>query len=314
VIPLLDALKSGRVLLMDGAMGTELQRAGLRPDENAATWNLLHPRRVRAVHRAYLDAGAEVLLTNTFLINVEPFAVPMWMGGRPTDGRFGLWPRAYALIGPSAPYRVAAVGPVAGDPAREFDSLNRLYVQESCTNFQPHDCCHFPHAILLETCSSPRVRYALARLRPWREGPLLLSLAFHPGDRGRPVTASGHSPEWFARRARAWGADALGVNCGREIGMGEIIEIVRRYRQETDLPLFARPNAGTPRREGDRWVYPHTPEAMADRLPELLEAGACMVGGCCGTTPAHIAAFRTVVDDWNARHGRVPASTCGESA
>ncbi len=81
--------------------------------------------------------------------------------------------------------------------------------------------------------------------------------------------------------------------------MDEIIEIIRRYRQESDLPLFARPNAGTPRKEGDQWIYPHSPEEMAERLPELLEAGVCMVGGCCGTTPAHIAAFRKVVDEWN---------------
>lgn len=69
----------------------------------------------------------------------------------------------------------------------------------------------------------------------------------------------------------------------------------------TDLPLFARPNAGTPSRLGDRWVYPHTPHAMAARLSELLEAGVRMIGGCCGTTPEHIAAIRPVIDDWNRR-------------
>jgi 5-methyltetrahydrofolate--homocysteine methyltransferase len=83
--------------------------------------------------------------------------------------------------------------------------------------------------------------------------------------------------------------------------MDEMIDILRRYRRETDLPLFARPNAGTPTRRAGRWVYPRSPEAMAGRLPELLEAGVSMVGGCCGTTPAHIAAFRRIVDNWNAR-------------
>jgi 5-methyltetrahydrofolate--homocysteine methyltransferase len=91
------------------------------------------------------------------------------------------------------------------------------------------------------------------------------------------------------------GVAALGVNCGRDIGMDEVIEIIRRYRQVTKLPLFARPNAGTPQREGERWVYPQTPEMMAERLPELFEAGATMVGGCCGTTPEHIAAFRRML-------------------
>jgi 5-methyltetrahydrofolate--homocysteine methyltransferase len=297
--PLLDALCSGRVLLMDGAMGTELQRVGLRPGENAATWNLLHPERVRAVHQAYLDAGAEVLLTNTFLINVEPLPIPRRRGGKPTGGRRGLWQRAYELLGPTAPYRVAAVGPVAGDPAREFDDLKHFGLADDCNDYRPHDCFHFAHALLLETCSTPRVRHALARLKRGHQGPRLLSLTFGRNAAGELVTASGHSPEWFARRARDYGAAALGVNCGRNVGMTEVIEIVRRYRRETDLPLFARPNAGTPTQEGDRWVYPQSPEAMAARLPELLEAGVSMVGGCCGTTPAHVAAFRPVINAWN---------------
>jgi methionine synthase I (cobalamin-dependent) len=283
---------------MDGAMGTELQHVGLKPGENASTWNIRHPEKVRAVHQAYLDAGAEVLLTNTFLINAS---IP---GGSPAGLLAEPWQKAFEVIGPAAPYRVTAVGPIAGDPSpREFHKLGWFVVPSHCTVYRRHECCHDPDAILLETCSSPRVRYALKRLlQKGKRRPLLVSLAYRRDEKGRLVTASGHPPEWFARRAKDYGADALGVNCGQDVGMGEITEIVRRYRQETDLPLFVRPNAGTPRREGDRWVYPHTPAEMTDQLADLLEAGVCMVGGCCGTTPAHIAAFRKVVDDWNARH------------
>ena len=86
--------------------------------------------------------------------------------------------------------------------------------------------------------------------------------------------------------------------------MEDVIQIIRRYRKVTNLPLFARPNAGTPTRSANRWVYPQTPETMAERLPELLEAGVSMVGGCCGTTPEHIAAFRVFVDAWNQRSER----------
>src|SRR5439155_108011 len=165
-----EALQSGRVLLMDGAMGTELQRAGLQPGECGEFWNLTKPEAVRAIHEAYVDAGARCLLTNTFQAN----------------------PTALAKHGKS----------------EQLESINRA---------------------------------------------------------------------------------ALGVNCGREIGMSEIIQIVRRYRQVTDLPLFARPNAGTPERSAKRWLHPQTPADMAARLPELLETGLAMIGGCCGTTPAHIA-------------------------
>jgi 5-methyltetrahydrofolate--homocysteine methyltransferase len=133
--------------------------------------------------------------------------------------------------------------------------------------------------------------------------PLLLSFTYLRTSEGKLLTYSAETPETCAGLGSQSGVAALGVNCGRDIGMEEIIEIIHRYRQVTDLPLFARPNAGTPTRAGDQWIYPHTPATMARRLPELLDAGISMVGGCCGTTPEHIAAFRPIVDDWNARHG-----------
>jgi 5-methyltetrahydrofolate--homocysteine methyltransferase len=208
------------------------------------------------------------------------------------------------LTGPAPAFRLAAIGPVAGPPGgREFDRLIRLFVPRWGIDLT--DPCT-PDAVLLETCSTPRVRYALDALRSQTPLRLLLSLTYRRGPGGKLVTASGHSPEWFARRARRYGADALGVNCGCDVGMAEAAEVLRRYCRETDLPLFARPNAGTPVRKGKRWVYSLRPREMADRLPELLEAGACMVGGCCGTTPAHVAALRPVVEDWNRRRGLPP--------
>jgi 5-methyltetrahydrofolate--homocysteine methyltransferase len=293
---LLDVLKSGRVLLMDGALGTELQKAGLRDDENSAAWTLLHPERVRAVHAAYRAAGAEVFLTNTFMAHAASLADTMRAAGRVPFSAHELWTKGYELIAPpEAPvFRLADHGPVAGPLGpREFEQWGWFYT--SHTIYEGAD------GAVLETCSSPRARYALRRIRESCDKPVLLSLCFLRDDAGRLVSRSGHPPEWFADRAARWGADALGVNCGRDLGMAEVTEIVRRYRRATDLPLFARPNAGTPVRAGAGWAYPHTPAKMAARLPELLEAGVSMVGGCCGTTPAHVAAFRPVLDAWNAR-------------
>jgi len=298
----LQALHSGRVLLMDGAMGTELQKAGLRDDENGAAWNLLHPERVRAVHQAYRDAGAEVFLTNTFMIESDTYAATLQRAGHIYEA-FTSWRAAYHVLPGNAPYRLAAVGPLFGSSAeREFDPLNKLFVPFLLLGGQNPTLEEekYPDAVLLETCSSPRTRFAIRRLHLWSDEPILLSMTYLREQTGDLVTLSGHSPEWFASRAKGYGAAALGVNCGRDIGMGDVIEIVRRYRAVTDLPLFARPNAGTPTREGDRWVYPLTPQALAERLPELLEAGVSMVGGCCGTTPEHIAACRPIIDDWNA--------------
>jgi methionine synthase I (cobalamin-dependent) len=295
--PFVEILHSGRVLLMDGAMGTELQRAGLGETENGTAWTLLHPDQVRAVHRNYLAAGAEVHLTNTFLVNAVSLVEPFQNAGLLPIKHNELWQTAYQLIeaGPEGVYRLASIGPIAGRMAdREFDQWGWLHI--SFLLFEQAD------AILLETCSSPRVRFVLQSMKEHCDRPLLLSLAF-TNNAGVLRTFSGHRPEWFARRARRYGVAALGVNCGRDIGMKEIVEIIRRYRQETDLPLFARPNAGTPTKSGRSWVYPHTPAEMAAQLPELLEAGVAMIGGCCGTTPAHIAAFRTVIDTWNRGKG-----------
>jgi methionine synthase I (cobalamin-dependent) len=291
----LKALHSSRVLLMDGAMGTELQRAGLQAGEDAAAWILLHPERVKQVHQGYRAVGAEVLLTNTFTINAASLLETLDRAGRLPVDMLAVWRKAFQLLGTGGtpPYRLADLGPIAGRIAeREFDGLTTMYSTPGL--YEAAD------ALLLETCSSPRVRLALRRIGNRLDRPLLLSLTYRRDESGRLTTFSGHAPEWFARRARDWGVAALGVNCGRDIGLEETIEIVRRYRQATDLPLFARPNAGTPRRVGNRWFYPLTPQQFAVRLPELLEAGVTMVGGCCGTTPEHIAALRPVVSAWNA--------------
>jgi 5-methyltetrahydrofolate--homocysteine methyltransferase len=294
----LQALHSGRVLLMDGAMGTELQRAGLSPRGCGEDWDAATTEGVRGIHARYVEAGAEVLLTNTFQSHAAHLA------------RFGSDRRleeihrysvrlARKAAGPSR-FVLADLGPIIDSDGRtEFADYKML--GPVLASLDGSD------GFLFETCSSPRaltaVQYAFHRIPEAETVPLLLSLTYHHSPSGQIVTFSGHSPETFARHAERHGVAALGVNCGRDIGMDDIIEVIRRYRAETDLPLFARPNAGTPTKQGEQWIYPHTPEAMAARLPELLEAGVSMVGGCCGTTPEHIAALRTVVDAWNKRGG-----------
>ncbi len=280
----LQALHSGRVLLMDGAMGTELQRLGMSPDECGECWNVKRASSVRAVHDSYITAGAEVLLTNTFQANPARLA------------RLGLDNQLEEIIGNAvrlarksagrSRFVLGDIGPITA--LGNFKDLARVITALDGVD-----------GILFETWSHPCVlsamAYAFHRVVEV-ETPLLLSLSYHHTPSGQLATISGHAPETFARHAEHHGVAALGVNCGRDIDMDDIIEIIRRYRTETDLPLFARPNAGTPAKQGEQWIYPHTPEAMAVRLPELLQAGVSMIGGCCGTTPEHIAAIRKVID------------------
>ena len=282
----LESLHSGRVLLMDGAMGTELQRAGMAERECYELWNLTHPDKVRAVHQAYVAAGAECILTHTFQSNPQALA------------RYGqeaaLEPinaAALAIARSAAPsplFVLADIGPMQGDESAFRRTLRSLCAAD---------------AFLLETWSDlpPHLRSSVAQ-QDWNlhRVPVLFSIAcrLHP-QTGKPI-ADAALPA-LADWAHACGIAALGVNCGKEIGMEDVLDLMRRLRQITDSPLFARPNAGTPRRVGERWLYPHTPEAMAAWLPELLDAGVRMIGGCCGTTPETIEAFRKIVDIWNAR-------------
>jgi 5-methyltetrahydrofolate--homocysteine methyltransferase len=278
-----DALSSGRVLLMDGAMGTELQRLGLTSPSRPEDWNLERPDVVWAIHQAYIGAGAAVLLTNTFQAN------PLALAERSTDFLIQSIRSAIRIARDvaGASFVLADIGPIVVPGGVEFSEpadlgpLAKLAAEGGCDG------------ILLETCSTMRVRHAVERLA--RSGlPVLLSLCFRrEGD--RYLSFDGCTPGEFAVRAADWGAVTLGVNCGRDIEIADCAAIVRQYREVCRLPLFARPNAGTPQRDGEGWVYPRNPEMMAAQLPLLLDAGVSMVGGCCGTTPAHIAAFRAVI-------------------
>jgi methionine synthase I (cobalamin-dependent) len=286
-VDLLKALESGPPLLMDGAMGTELIRAGVAGDraECSAAWNLTHPEQVLAIHQAYAGAGAVVHLTNTFLANPPALRVLELEDQLEAINEAGV--RLARQAAGAGGFVLGDIGPILDHHGVEFarpEELARVLASLGEAD-----------GFLLETCSSPRaleaVCFAFHRVLEADGKPILLSLTYHRDSRGRLVTLSGHGPETYARHAARHGVAALGMNCGKDIGTAQTMEVIRRYRDQTDLPLFARPNAGSPVRVGRELVYPHGLEEMAAALPELLAAGVRMVGGCCGTTPAHLAAL-----------------------
>ncbi len=296
----LDALRSGRVLLMDGAMGTELQCAGLQPGECGELWNLTHPDKVRAIHQAYVDAGAEVLLTNTFQAN------PAALSRHKLEWELGVICQAAVDLAREAAgtdrWVLADVGPCQSK--EELTTFPALVSALAAAG---------PDAFVLETCSDLNMLFGQVELlccRLPRSFPVLVSFTYWHDRLNQIRTLDGLPPQKLARWMDNYSGSvlvSLGVNCGRDMGMPQILEVVEEYRDNSWRRLFVRPNAGTPKEVEDRWVYPHTPEYMASWLPELLKAGVSMVGGCCGTTPAHIAAFRPIIDEWNwQRAGRPP--------
>ncbi len=289
----LDALHSGRVLLMDGAMGTEIQRAGARPGECLELWNLTHPDRIRAIHQSYVDAGATCLVTNTFQAARQ---VLLSKGVRGADCQ-RINERGVELarsVGDGQQFVLASVGPPSdlwGEQPPNQERLDRA--ADDC--LAQIALLKSADAILLETQCSVDLIAAVLRRNPSVTAaiPFLVSFTYCKEGAALVCTTNQALPDAvgsFVHREQQHIA-ALGVNCGRGIGMDDIIGIVREYRQHTSLPLFARPNAGTPTREQSGWKYPLSPTAMAERLSEHFAAGAIMVGGCCGTTPEHIAAM-----------------------
>jgi len=280
----LQALRLGRVLLMDGAMGTELQRAGLVEGECPELWNLIHPEQVAAIHQAYVKSGAEMLVTNTFQANPGSFA------------RCGIRDRL-SMVQKSA---IRLAREAAGSERFvlfDIGPFSREAAQEAAAGALEAALAEQPDALLIETCSDLAAVVPVLECRQHLGSsasslPVLLSWTFRSGRDGSLSTICGDTPTNCAAKSRNLELAALGANCGRDIGMEEMIQILRQFRQQTDLPLFARPNAGSPERRGDRWVHPRSPAEMASRVSELVEAGTVMVGGCCGTTPDHIAAFR----------------------
>jgi len=259
---LVTALRSGRVLLMDGAMGTELQRrAQAARFDGFEQLNLTQPDLIQCVHRDYLDAGAEVLLTNTF--QADPHAAEIWQAAL----------RLARAVGPR--FVLADVGPIAKLTDDDAAAIWRR--------------CKGADGVLMETWSSI---VALERIARVTNGmPLLASFTFQC-DTGEWLTFENVRPEECAAAAQRCGAVAVGANCGKDLDMAAMLEIVRRYRAACDLSIFVRPNAGMPIQVGAEWRFPRSPEDLAAGLPALVAAGIGMIGGCCGTTPEHVRAFR----------------------
>jgi 5-methyltetrahydrofolate--homocysteine methyltransferase len=250
---------------------------------------------VREIHRSYRQVGSQCFLTNTF--QSHPAALRRYG----LEGQLEIINQsALALaryVAGTCGFVLGDIGPLAPNPHDDEAELRSVFrVARSLATAD---------ALLFETYSHFStfliVHATRQFLTTFAKVPILVSFTFHRTAGGAIETYDGRDAHFCAKGAQQAGIEALGVNCGREIGMPEIIQIIHDFRQETDLPLFARPNAGTPTRTNDHWKYPHTPEQMALRLPELLEAGVSMIGGCCGTTPAHMAAFRPMVEEWNSQ-------------
>lgn len=284
-----ELIDTDRPILADGAMGTMLFANGLEFGDPPEVWNLSHPDVIRRVHRGYLEAGSSIILTNTF------------GGNRFRLGLHGLADRVDELNRTAAILLRAEVNAaggraiVAGDigPSGEIMApLGTLDPDEAVAGFAEQAAALAAggaDVIWIETMSDlAEVRAAVEGARRGAPGlPIIATMTFDT--RGR--TMMGVTPEQAARSLLDWGVDAIGGNCGN--GPEELVPVVAKMRETApDAVIVAKSNAGIPELVDMRTVYRAGPEEMAARALELREAGARIVGACCGSTPEHLARMR----------------------
>jgi methionine synthase I (cobalamin-dependent) len=284
---LIKAMCAEGPVLTDGAWGTQLQARGLAIGECADAWNLSHPDRVAAVANAYVVAGSRVILTNTF------------GGSRIALARHGLGDdtvrinRAGAEISRSAAGNRAAVFGSIG-PTGKALFMGELSEEEALAAFeeQASALAGSVDGLVVETMTDLNEAKVAVQAATATGLPVVACMVFglgHHGDR----TITGVTIEQAVEELTAAGADAIGSNCGT--GAHKMLHICRRLKSLTDLPIWIKPNAGLPVLEGGRAVYETTPDEFAIEAYALVEAGANFIGGCCGTTPAHIRATASLL-------------------
>ena len=290
--PFLDRLARGPIL-GDGAMGTMLHARGAALDQCLEELCLTHPDWVSDIHLGYIKAGAEIIQTNTF--GGSRSAPGGVRAGR--QGQGNQLPRGQAGARGAGNQRAGGLDRRLRRTVGQTGALGgRLRQEEAAAAFAEQMGVLWEAGadlLILETFSDlDELALAVKMARETTDLPVVAEVTL--GNDG--VTTSGAGPAEVAHILAALGVDVAGVNCS--LGPARMLEfIAEMHGAEPALRLAAMPNAGLPYRAGERMVYPSAPHYFAERVPQFLEAGTLLVGGCCGTTPAHIQAMRAALDE-----------------
>ncbi len=278
--PFRELLETDRIHVVDGAMGTMLYAKGVYINRCYDELNLSNPDLVREVHAEYIRAGADIIETNTFgatasklqqyglEANIHEINVLAARIAREAAGE-----RVYVAgaIGPLG-LRIEPYGPTSFEEAKDLFKQQAVALLEGGVDL-----------FCLETFSDvSEIRQAIAAVRELCDLPIVAQMTIQMDGN----TLFGTTPEHFTERLDSWGADIIGLNCG--VGPAIILSALEKMRAVTKKKLSAQPNAGLPRDVQGRQFYMCSPEYMSKFAKRFIQAGAKFIGGCCGTTPAHI--------------------------
>ena len=270
-----------KILILDGAMGTYLQAKGyLKAGACPELLNLEHPEWIEEIHREYIEAGADIVVTNTF------------GGNRIKLSEYGLQDRVIEInrraveIARKAAGENHFVSTSIGPTGKFAEPIGDLSMEEMIDVFKEQVQGAIEGGTDLFSIETmldiKEFKAAIIAIRELTDLPIIAMMTFDDGDR----TVLGTPPEVTAIVAESLGVDVVGSNCG--LGPDTIVQLLRRMGRVTDLPLISQPNAGIPVVKDGKTVFPATPEEMAQYVPDILKAGGRIIAGCCGTTPQHI--------------------------
>ena len=297
MLPLLDSIRRDRVLVADGAMGTMLMKYGVAIHECPEAINLSRRDILESIARQYLEAGAEIIQTNTF------GASPIKLARRGLDGKTQEINQeavhAVQRVAGGKAYISGSVGP-SGGILVPYGDITLEQLQDSFRRQITALVEAGVDCLCIETMID--VNEAIAGIRAAREVsrliPIMATMTFNNTPRGF-FTVMGDSIARAVEELPAAGADIIGSNCGNGIEM--MVAIAAEFTRLTDRPIIIQSNAGLPELVNDQLIYAESPEFMAEKTADLLKVGVAVIGGCCGTTPEHIRTIHRVVTEYRRR-------------
>ena len=284
-----ERLEKG-LLFFDGGFGTLLQEAGLAPGELPEIWNITNAQKVMEIHKAYYEAGSDIVLTNTFGANACKFHHRDYRLAEIIEGAVENAKEARRLAGKTA--EDAYIGLDMGPTGKLLKPMGDLSFEDAYEAFKEaaiigERCgADFIH---IETMSDTyEVKAAVLAAKEHTKLPVFATLIFD--DRGKLLT--GGDVVSVVALLEGLRVDALGMNCG--LGPAQMLPILREFRKYSSLPVIVKPNAGLPRQKEGETYYDVSPEEFAQIMCQIVKSGARAIGGCCGTTPEHISAMTKV--------------------